>query len=45
MIEDLSDDCWVFDAGDNLHAAAAAFTGSNIDLEHASSPKADAKTS
>ena len=34
MVQDLADDCRVFDASDNLHGATAAVAGLDIDVEH-----------
>jgi hypothetical protein len=40
-VQNLFDDDWVFDAGNHLDRAAALLAGFDIDLEYASSPKAD----
>jgi len=41
MGEDLVDDCRILDAGDHFDGATAGTAGFDIDLEYASSSKAD----
>jgi len=40
MIQNASDDGWVFDTGDNLDRAATLLAGFDIDLEYATLSKA-----
>ena len=41
MIQNASDDGWVFDTGDDLDRAATLLAGFDIDLEYTTPSKAD----